>query len=1042
MRSSSIWPENSASAASLSSSSQLVPPPMCPSSHQSSSRQSNVSRLLARREVSPRTKRAPKRFWNKASSHCIDSSGIKSESTKDARQELLSWVESESLLHLSAKYCPLLPPPRSTIAAAFSPDGKTLASTQFHPLYPEVLASGSLDHEVRLWDAKTAECIGSHRPIASIAFHAHGEILAVASGHKLYIWHYNRRGEASSPSIILKTRRSLRAVHFHPHSAPFLLTAEVNDLDSSDPSMTLATSPGYSRYPPPTIYLADAHSIPFLVWPSTGRGDRTLPSQQSDVGMSSSALQQRVDSSPSVRVFTYSNQPGQYELVTSPVESPVRDESQHISVTREMENSVSEPAVDAMETDVQAEERSFFPFRDPAYWDIPFLQGWLMGQSQAGQLAMHSHNGGTAEGLSLGNPTSVVPPVIHNNVVNSRVSGRSGSRQRISRSRTVAATGSGDGAAFNSIPPEQSNSQPFMSQVQSEVATSLAAAAAAELPCTVKLRIWSHDVKNPCAHLSTDRCRLTIPHAVLCSEMGAHFSPCGRFLAVCVACILPNMDTDLGFQSQVLHDVTGVSTSPTRHPISAHQVIYELRVYSLEKATFGSVLASRAIRAAHCLTSIQFSPTSEHLLLAYGRRHSSLLKSVVIDGDTTVPIYTILEIYRVSDMELVRVLPSAEDEVNVACFHPSVGGGLVYGTKEGKLRILQCNISHSFNNEGSCVPDDNMFEKSASARRWMSIDSGPSPNISNEESTSSTSIASVTPPLCSSASPKQQAVMANVGFHTTTFLLLHNHNHNHNHNQHHCYLNCHRRPLFQPTTVLSPPLHLCRSRLWDSNAEPQRTNSFNFNTNDNDDDDDDESMEQWAEALEDYIDSMWILKVFRSYGWMLPPILLSMLLATGPKAFLMALALPIGQSTFAFAFQKMQENGKNKPKPKTRKTKKRRSRPYSPRNAKSEEEAEWVSSLEARMKKKEYQSWVSNNNNVSVSSSDRSKADFGGWDELDSGGMGSNLRSTRRPTRKTSGHKGRPVKKTSNLYSGLSKTSTPLLLRFLISIFPFLEFME
>lgn len=41
----------------------------------------------------------------------------------------------------------------------------------------------------------------------------------------------------------------------------------------------------------------------------------------------------------------------------------------------------------------------------------------------------------------------------------------------------------------------------------------------------------------------------------------------------------------------------------------------------------------------------------------------------------------ILQIYRVSDMELVRVLPSAEDEVNVACFHPSVGGGFVYGTK-------------------------------------------------------------------------------------------------------------------------------------------------------------------------------------------------------------------------------------------------------------------------------------------------------------------------------------------------------------------------
>lgn len=66
--------------------------------------------------------------------------------------------------------------------------------------------------------------------------------------------------------------------------------------------------------------------------------------------------------------------------------------------------------------------------------------------------------------------------------------------------------------------------------------------------------------------------------------MGAHFSPCGRFLAVCVACVLPAMDTDPGFHGQI-NDITGVSTSPTRHPISAHRVMYELRIYSLEEAT-------------------------------------------------------------------------------------------------------------------------------------------------------------------------------------------------------------------------------------------------------------------------------------------------------------------------------------------------------------------------------------------------------------------------------------------------------------------------
>ena len=34
---------------------------------------------------------------------------------------------------------------------------------------------------------------------------------------------------------------------------------------------------------------------------------------------------------------------------------------------------------------------------------------------------------------------------------------------------------------------------------------------------------------------------------------------------------------------------------------------------------FGEVLASRPIKAAHCLTAIQISPGSRHILLAYGR---------------------------------------------------------------------------------------------------------------------------------------------------------------------------------------------------------------------------------------------------------------------------------------------------------------------------------------------------------------------------------------------------------------------------------------
>ncbi|KAL5699521.1 hypothetical protein ACHQM5_030408 [Ranunculus cassubicifolius] len=805
----------------------------------------NVYRLLSKREISPRAKHSSKKLWGDERNCSSDCTGTYCQSM-DAKHALISWVESESLRHLSAKYCPLVPPPRSTIAAAFSPDGRTLASThgdhtvkiidcqsgsclkvlsghrrtpwvvRFHPLYPEILASGSLDHEVRLWDANTAECIGSrdfYRPIASIAFHAQGEVLAVASGHKLYIWHYNRRGETSSPSIVLKTRRSLRAVHFHPHAAPFLLTAEVNDLDSPDSPMTLATCPGYLQYPPPAVFFANVHSgvrsnvearvtpmpFPFLFWPTLARDGapslqhaftnstpQTLqslapvhPQAYPNIGIRMDHTSSPMDISPVIPSVSYpvsetvdNNIPSETENLVADSDLDIMDiieeqpvaENYHVRSPMlealDSENSMpplifhstgggrnpsrqsrsgSDVAPGVYLTNLSgntglqmllrsgesSQLHQFFPFGDPMFWELPFLQGWLMGQSQAGLHPMLSLNDAlheTSTGLrGVGSEilvsdlatravdASVASSTGTNNISQSRMTGRSGQRHRSSRSRAMA--GPGEGSGFINILQDESDPQPVSGRTESELATSLAAAAAAELPCTVKLRIWPHDINDPCAPLDAEKCRLTIPHAVLCSEMGAHFSPCGRFLAACVACMLPHIDSESTLQSHTQHDASGASTSPTRHPISAHQVMYELRIYSLEEATFGQVLASRAIRAAHCLTSIQFSPTSEHILLAYGRRHSSLLRSIVIDGETTVPIYTILEVYRVSDMELVRVLPSAEDEVNVACFHPLVGGGLVYGTKEGKLRILQYNGSSTTNSTSPHFPvEDNMLQ--------------------------------------------------------------------------------------------------------------------------------------------------------------------------------------------------------------------------------------------------------------------------------------------------------------------------------------------
>lgn len=167
---------------------------------------------------------------------------------------------------------------------------------------------------------------------------------------------------------------------------------------------------------------------------------------------------------------------------------------------------------------------------------------------------------------------------------------------------------------------------------------------------------------------------------------------------------------------------------------------------------------------------------------------------------------------------------------------------------------------------------------------------------------------------------------------------------------------------------------------------------------------------------------------------MLPLIISSILLATGPKAFLMALALPIGQSTFAFAIQRYQNRGKIKPKL-NNKTSKKKPRAYtSSTNSTFEEAAEWIGSERATKKKKKkgYQSWVWKNDGP-VSSRDGIATDFGGWDELDAGmecNVGSSRKAVPRSSRKRA-HKGENRRGSENY--------GPLLLRLLVSVFPFLS---
>lgn len=127
----------------------------------------------------------------------------------------------------------------------------------------------------------------------------------------------------------------------------------------------------------------------------------------------------------------------------------------------------------------------FISFNDPSCWDHPFLQGWLMGQN-------HAHHATELERLR---PESLyrrnaeaqgAPPLVAAAVGNSITSGQ----------------------------PESDH--PRSISIESGLPTSLASAGVTEIPCTVKLRIWPHNIQDPCAPLNPETCRLTISHVVLC----------------------------------------------------------------------------------------------------------------------------------------------------------------------------------------------------------------------------------------------------------------------------------------------------------------------------------------------------------------------------------------------------------------------------------------------------------------------------------------------------------------------------------------------
>ncbi|CAC5390862.1 Activating molecule in BECN1-regulated autophagy protein 1 [Mytilus coruscus] len=187
---------------------------------------SNIASYLSKREIGSNNKK-----WN----------------TKDKVQDYFDEIGSKPVIN---KACSLSRRCRATFLVDFSSDRTKIASTHgdhsvritdvatgkcthvleghprtpwclaFHPSSNQIVASGCLDGEVRIWDlfgggSEVWRC-KEHTVIASLTFHPTNNLLVFAAGNSVYFWDWAK----PEPFACCSTKHDferVRWVKFHPH---------------------------------------------------------------------------------------------------------------------------------------------------------------------------------------------------------------------------------------------------------------------------------------------------------------------------------------------------------------------------------------------------------------------------------------------------------------------------------------------------------------------------------------------------------------------------------------------------------------------------------------------------------------------------------------------------------------------------------------------------------------------------------------------------------------------------------------------------------
>ena len=575
------------------------------------------------------------------------------------------------------------PAPRSTIAAAFSPDGKLLASTHG-------------DHTVKLIDCRTGRCVrtltGHRRTPWAVRYHPTGPQRPRVrkprpSGSRVERHHrgvrrvFRLREAHRQPRVPRRGRRPRRRIRTQ---ALHLQLHQIAPLASPPPPPPPRENPDEADAPAPAPPAAD---VPFVgTFPSRGRGS-TAAAAADDLSAdpvpsraSPSAQDDRPRRAlPPARRAAHPHRGGERDERTGRAPAPRDDRAETRGGVGRRRTRQPPPPPPPWCGDAAPEPEPEVPRPDrappratyiaPRFHDARFRSEERFAENALGRLRVRSPGASSPEASSSidddddaseeeqRRAAETAAAMAVGDVMRQRLGHRTGARRRggvTAEDAEAAYRGAMNMGGLRVVGPD------------GHPARDAASVDAAVRAGRSRRRVFGR-ARGHALHGETSRVAVRRVGSAQTADWGAsHRSARGVVLRDGRALFAVRSSSG---------GVRGVRAGDARRrrrwePIP--NLVYELRIYSLEERNFGEVLAARAVRAAHCLTSIQFSPTSEHVLLAYGRRHSSLLL-LVADGGACVTVHTILEVYRCSDMRLVRALPSAEDEVNVACFHPSPG---------------------------------------------------------------------------------------------------------------------------------------------------------------------------------------------------------------------------------------------------------------------------------------------------------------------------------------------------------------------------------